>query len=60
LSRARPLRWRQPIREDGDEDDIVDSEHDLKKNQGYQRDPRFGIIHPHQPLSHTEIPALSF
>jgi hypothetical protein len=49
-ARARLLRHRQLGGEDGDEDDVVDAEHQLEQRQGRQGDPYLRIENPlHAP-----------
>ena len=41
--RSLLLVGRQPVREDGDEDEVVDAEHDLERHQRHEGEPRCGI-----------------
>lgn len=50
-ARAVALRRRQLVRQDGDENQVIDSQDDLKDDQGKQADPRSGVQQPlHQEL----------
>ena len=42
LAGALALLGRQPAREDGDEDDVVDAEDDLESGQGRKAEPDLG------------------
>ena len=48
--RTVALLGRQPLHEHGDEDHVVDAEHDLERRQREQGDPRLGVAqHVHRP-----------
>jgi len=50
-ARAVALRRGQLVRQDGDENQVIDSQDDLEDDQGKQADPRSGVQQPlHQEL----------
>jgi hypothetical protein len=53
---AGALPLRQLARQDGDEDDVVDAQHDFEGGQGRQRDPRLPLGDPGHPLHDPRPP----
>ena len=41
-----PLSLRQPAYQDGDEDDVIDAQHDFERQKGRQRHPGLGYEYP--------------